>query len=84
MQGTKPPPLSEPCHKRWGMACQIWDRVVWLQSQELKAQRDLQRPGKPGKQTRGLVPGSAEEGYQLLEQQQEADSVIQSNSSLGV
>lgn len=56
------------------MGCQGWDRALWLQSQEIKAQRDLQRPGKPGKQTGGFVPGSAEEGYQLPEQQQEADS----------
>ena len=82
-----PEPCSEPTESlamRWGMECQRWDRAVWLQSQELKAWRDLQRPGKCGKQTRGFVPASAKEGYQLPERQQEADSVIQSNNSLSI
>lgn len=83
MQGNQAVPpallgivLPEPCSEltqspavRWGMECQRWDRAVWLQSQELKDQRDLQIPGKPGKQTRGFVPGSAKEGSLLLDWQ---------------
>ena len=98
MQGNQATPpallgilLREPCSEltqtpamRWGMGCQRWDRAIRLQRQELKAQRDLQRPGKPGKHSRGFLLGSAEEGYQLLEQKQEADLVIQSYNSLGI